>query len=94
MKLLASASAASCWVDLAELNLLVVVGAAGSGDHGTHVIDILRLRACEVAALTKGTDKTEALATAGEAANKGRGTFVLTATDLYAYSVLHRGNVS
>jgi hypothetical protein len=94
LKLLASASATSCGVYLAELNLFVVFSSTSPCDHGAHVLDVLRLGTSVVPKLTKGTDKTEALATAGEAANEGRGTFVLTATDLYANGVLHAGRIA
>jgi len=92
--LLAAAGLSSGWVDLAELNLLVVLSDALSADHGASVVHVLRLRTDIVPALAEHTNETEALATAGETANKRSCALVLSAADLYAYGVLHTRNIA
>ena len=92
--LLAAASLSGCWVNLAELNLLVVFRDALSTNHGASVVHVLGLRADVVTALTKHTNETEALATAGETADKRSSALVLSAADFYAYGVLHTRNIA
>ncbi len=92
--LLAAAGLSGCWVDLAELNLLVVFRNALSTDHGASVVHVLGLGADVVTALPECTNKTETLATAGETADKRRSALVLSAADLYAYGVLHTRNIA
>ena len=92
--LLAAACLSGCWVDLAELNLLVVFRDALSTDHGASVVHVLGLLAYVVTTLAKCTNETEALATAGETADKRSCALVLSAADLYAYGVLHTRNIA
>lgn len=92
--LLAAAGLSSGWIDLAELHLLVVFRNALSSNHGASVIYVLGLLANEVTALSKHTNETEALATAGETADKRSCALVLSAADLYAYGVLHTRNIA
>lgn len=92
--LLAAAGLSGCWVNLAELNLLVVFRDALSTDHGASVVHVLGLGADVVTALPECTNETEALATAGETADKRSCALVLSAADLYAYGVLHTRNIA
>ncbi|MDB5264761.1 MAG: hypothetical protein JWN64_332 [Parcubacteria group bacterium] len=92
--LLSAAGLASRWIDLAELNLLVVFSDALALNHGAGMLHVLRLGAAVVADLAKRTNKAQGLAAAGKTSKKRSRTLVLAATNLYACCVTHRAENS
>jgi hypothetical protein len=81
-------------IDLPELHLLIELLDTSSLYEGTLVIDVLGLDALVVALLAHHAHEVKPLRTAGETTDKGRRAFILAATYLYAYCVLHGGDCS
>ena len=81
-------------VNFAELHIFMELGGALGTHHGALVVDVLGFLAHVVALFAKHAHEVKPLRAAGKTADERSRAFVLTATHLNAYCVLHRGNIA